>query len=73
VGASNNAAAHEFGLLQDPYVLGGRRKGHSERRREFGEIALAVRKTPQHCAPRRMRQRVKDPVKGCRLIFNHLV
>jgi hypothetical protein len=73
VRAANNAAAHELGLLQHPYVLGGRRKRHPERRRQLGEIALAVGKTPQHRAPRRMRQRVKDPVKRYRLIFNHVV
>jgi hypothetical protein len=64
---------HQSGLLQRLDVLGGAGESHVEGEGEFTDAALALGEALKNGAPRRVRQRVKDGIQICDLMFNHVV
>jgi hypothetical protein len=68
-----DAPAHQSGSLQDSDVLRCSGKGHPQRDGQLTQVLLTRRQIPQDRPPRGVGQCVKNPVQGCRFIFNHVV
>ena len=60
--APPHLAADQAGMLQHPYVLGGRRERHRKGFRELAHRALAAGEIAQHLPPRGVAERVEHRV-----------
>ena len=73
MGATFHPAPDKPGLLQRLDVFRRPGKGHSERRGQLADAALALGKSLEDRPPRRIGEGMKHGVEACSLLFNHVV